>query len=64
MLCYVHDKSLHGCFGGGVDGRKLKIRGGVDSGNVFISHFSNICRWFKCVKRDMHSDELMGTIIL
>jgi len=64
MVCCIHDKSLCGCFVGGVDDRKLKIRGGVDSGNVFISHFSKICQWFKGVKRDVHSDEHMGMIIL
>jgi hypothetical protein len=55
---------LHGCFVGVVDGRKLKITGGVDAGNVFISCFSKICQWFKSVKRDVHSDKHMGMIIL
>jgi len=64
MLCCIHDKSFRGCFVGGVDDRKLKIRGGVDSGNVFILRFSKICQWFKRVKRNVHLDEHMGIIIL
>lgn len=64
MLCCIHDKSLHVWFVGGVDGRKLKVRAGVDSVNVFISCFSKICQWLKSVKRDVHSDEHRGMIIL
>jgi hypothetical protein len=65
LLCCIHGKSSCGCFLGVSDGRKLKIRGGVDSGSVVsMSCFSKLCQWFESVKGDMHSDEHMGMMIL